>query len=240
VTSTKQNVNAKTGLVAAHSDAGQIFAARIGLEATANTATSAAGAEKTSAETGPVAVQTRGDRAQLRTKAATVAPVTPGGGSLPDGVPVPGLERIGERLSMSESPASDSQWWWLRGQGVNTIVNLDAVMYDFAQYGFESFLWIPPGTGEMPSEEEVRSFLRFVRSCDNAPLHISGGTSDRRAALVALLWYAIEARSIEEALAEGQRLNGGVPLSPERIAWLQGWAASHQPGSERLASCSGL
>jgi hypothetical protein len=58
--------------------------------------------------------------------------------------------------------------------------------------------------------------------------------------LIALLRYAFDAWTIEDALAEGQRLNGGAPLSPERVTWLLGWAAAHSPGSERLNSCSTL
>jgi hypothetical protein len=152
---------------------------------------------------------------------------------------VTGFEPIWDgRLSTSETPASDSEWWWLREQGVNTIVNLDPAMYDFAQYGFESFLWMPVGTSETPSDEETRSFLRFIQSCDNGPAHISGGTVERRAMLVALLRYAFDAWTIEEALAEGQRHNGGAALAPERVTWLLGWAAAHLAGSERRNSCS--
>jgi hypothetical protein len=240
VTSTKQNVNSSTGLVAAHSDTGQIFAARIELAATASSAMAASGGERTAAPTGPAPTMNSDDRrGQLRKEAGSVVGATAAGAWPPDGTPVPGFERIqAGGLSTSEAPVNDSQWWWLRGQGINTIVNLDAVMYDFAQYGFESFLWMPVGAGGTPSEEEVRSFLNFIRSCDNEPAHISGGAPDRRAMLVALLRYAIDAWSIEDALAEGQRLNGGAALSSEQIAWLQGWSAGHLPGSERRGSCS--
>ena len=151
---------------------------------------------------------------------------------------VPGFEPIWDgRLSTSDVPASDSQWWWLRRQGVNTIVNLDAVMYDFAQYALESFLWMPLGAGQAPTDEGARSFLKFIQLCDNAPAHIAGGAQDGRATLVALLRYAIDAWTIEDALGEGQRLNGRTALSSEQITWLLGWAATHLPGSERLDSC---
>jgi len=141
---------------------------------------------------------------------------------------------------MSATPADGSQWWWLRGQGANTIVNLDAEMYDFAQYAFESFRWMPLGAGEAPTAESASSFLTFIRSCDNQPAHIVGGARDGRATLVALLRYALDGWTLEDALGEGQRLNGDAPLSPAQVTWLQDWAASHPPGSEQLGSCSGL
>jgi len=228
VMSTKQNVNGTTGLVAAMSDAGRVFPRLIALAAAA--ATVSAQAEPTSL-------------ARVRTAtrpalAVDVGRVTAAGAPTLDGSPVAGFDVIwAGRLSTSAAPADASQWWWLRGQGVNTIVNLDALMYDFAQYGFESFLWMPVGAGEAPADEGVQSFLKFIQLCDNKPAHISGGARDGRATLVALLRYAIDAWTIEAALAEGQRLNGDAPLSPKQVMWLLGWTASHLPGSERLDSC---
>src|SRR3989449_6448836 len=224
--SIKRNVNGIAGPVNAVRDAGWVFPRLIALAAAT-----------VSAQAAPASL------AEVRTSASPVLAVdvrraTSAGASLLDGTHVAGFEVIwAGRLSTSETPADDSQWSWLRGQGVNTIVNLDAVMYDFAKYGFESFLWMPVGAGEAPTDEGAKSFLKFIQSCDNAPAHISGGARDGRATLVALLRYAIDAWTIEATLAEGERLNGGVPLSPEQVMWLLGWAATHLPGSERLDSC---
>jgi hypothetical protein len=241
LSTTKQNVTASTGLVAAHSDAGQIFSARIELSSAASPATFSAEAERTAAPTGPArALNLVDHRGRFGAQAGSVAAVS-AAGSPTDGSPLAGFEPIwAGRLSASDVPADDSQWWWLRGQRVNTIVNLDAVMYDFAQYALESFLWMPLGEGQAPTDDGARSFLRFVQLCDNAPVHISGGTRDGRSTLVALLRYAVDGWTIEDALAEGQRLNGGVALSSEQITWLLDWAATHLPGSERIGSCLGV
>jgi hypothetical protein len=239
VTSTKQNVTAITGLVAAHSDAGQVFSARMELASTSSTATFAGQSERTAAPTGPAsALDLEAHRGRFLAEAGRLAVIAPGQ-SLVDDPIVAGFEPIwAGRLSISDVPADDSQWWSLRGQRVNTIVNLDAVMYDFAQYALESFLWMPLGAGQVPTDEGARNFLRFIQLCDNAPAHISGGGRDSRATLVALLRYAIDAWTIEDALQEGQRLNGGAALSSEQITWLLGWAATHSPGSHSLNSCS--
>jgi hypothetical protein len=241
VTSTKQNVNANTGLVAAHSDAGQIFAAQIPLASASTSETAGAQSERAAATAAGPALSLDLEQPSASAPVAGATPPASAqttGVSLPGGTPVPGFERIESgRLSTSETPGSDSQWWWVRAEGVNTIVNLDAVMYDLAQYGFESFLWLPGGAGGTPTDEEGSKFLRFIQSCDNQPAHLSGGARDRRATLVALLRYAMDGWAIEAALAEGQRLNGGAPLSPEQVAWLLGWAGNHQPGSARHNSC---
>jgi hypothetical protein len=239
VTSTKQNVNASTGLVAAHSDTGQIFPARMQLTSAASSVTSAESQE--AAPTGQALAVDRADRpapSQAVDATSRVAATT-AGTTLVDGTPVPGFGLIWPgRLSSSQPPTAASQWWWLRAQGVNTIVNLDAAMFDFAQYGFESFLWMPLDTGVAPTDESAARFLKFIGSCDNEPAHISGGTQENRATLIALLRYAVDAWTLEDALSEAERLNGGAALSPEQINWLLDWAATHGSGSERLASCS--
>jgi hypothetical protein len=240
LTSTKQNVTASTGLVVAHDDTGQIFSARMDLPSTASSATSAGASESTAAPTGPgSALNVEDPRGQFRPAAASVAAGPPNGP--PEPPVVPGFKHIWDgRLSISEVPANDSQWFSLRQRRINTIVNLDAVMYDFARFAFDSFLWMPLSAGQVPTNERARSFLKFIQVCDNAPVHIAGGTEDSRAMLVALLRYAVDAWTIEDALKEAQRLNGGAALSSEQVASLVGWAATHLPGSERLASCLGV
>src|SRR5439155_12428068 len=52
-TSTKQNVNSSTGLVAADSDTGQIFPAQIGLPSAPTSVTSGAETERAAARMGP-------------------------------------------------------------------------------------------------------------------------------------------------------------------------------------------
>ena len=227
--SAKQKLNGATGLGAAMNDARRVFPRLIAVAAAAGTV---------SAQAEPASLD------EVRTAArpalaADAGRATSAEAPLLDETSVAGFEVIwAGRLSISAAPADASQWWWLRGQGVNTIVNLDAVMYDFAQYGFESFLWMPVAAGEAPADQGAQSFLKFIQLCDNEPVHISGGARDGRATLVALLRYAIDAWTIEAALGEGQRLNCGAPLSSKQVTWLLGWAESHLPGSERLVSCS--
>ncbi len=239
MTSTKQNVTASTGLVVAHSDTGQIFSARMDLPTTPSSVTFAGASERTTPTVPASALNVDDPRGQVRPSAGRVAAGPPD--VPPDPPAVPGFNHIWNgRLSISDVPANDSQWWWLRQQRVNTIVNLDAVMYDFVQYAFESFFWMPVGAAQAPADESAASFLKFIQSCDNVPAHLLGGAADVRAMLVALLRYAVDAWTIEAAMAEGQRLNGATPLSEEQVTWLLGWAATHSPGSERLNSCLGM
>src|SRR5439155_7130219 len=138
VTSTKQNVNSSTGLVAADSDTGQIFPAQIGLPSAPASVTFGPGPNQSSTDARTPA--STGPTVDLRRSRADAATTTTAGVSLPGTTPVPEYKTIwAGRLSTSDAPASDSEWWWLRSQGVNTIVNLEPVMFDFVQYGFESF-----------------------------------------------------------------------------------------------------
>jgi hypothetical protein len=141
------------------------------------------------------------------------------------------------QLSTSRMPAHGSQWLWLRALGVNSIVNLDDRNVDVAQYGFESFLWVPPASGGVPTNQDAERFLAFIQMPNNQPVHMSSIQRNRRATMVALLRYAIEGWPVEQALADAQRLDGGAGLTPQQLQWLLGWAQTHQPGSHlRVAS----
>jgi hypothetical protein len=139
------------------------------------------------------------------------------------------------QLSTSRTPAYATQWRWVRARGVNSIVNLDDQVLDVGQYGFEGFLWVRPGAGGIPTDEDAERFLTFIQLADNQPVHIA---SVAPGTMVALLRYAIEGWTIEQALAEGQRLEGGAGLTPDQIEWLLGWARSHPPGSHRRSAAS--
>jgi hypothetical protein len=136
-------------------------------------------------------------------------------------------------LSASQAAADDSQQLWVRGRGVNTIVNLDEAMFDIGQYGFESFLWVALPAGTAPTKVQAERFLRFVQQPDNQPAHISSSLRETRALMVGLLRYAVDGWALGNALAEAQRLNLGAALPTQLAEWLQNWAASNPPGSHR-------
>jgi hypothetical protein len=138
--------------------------------------------------------------------------------------------RNGE-LSISRMPANASEWQSLMAMGVNSIVTLDDSMVDVAQYGFASFLWVRPGLGGVPSSEGAGRFLTFIQQADNQPIHVVSMNRRRLGTMVALLRYAVEAWKIEDALADGNRVEGGAGLKPHQVAWLRSWAQSHPPGS---------
>jgi hypothetical protein len=141
------------------------------------------------------------------------------------------------QLSTSRTPAHASQWQWLRARGVTSIVNLDDRVLDVGQYGFETFLWVPPAAAGVPALEDAERFLAFIQLTDNQPVHMVSLHRNRRATMVELLRYAIQGWTIEQALAEAERPDGGPGLTPHQLEWLLDWARSHPPGSHRrLAS----
>ena len=240
-TSTKENVNGITDLVAAVSRKGQIYSARLDLPSSTDPGSFRASSQSVVTET-----STGSESLVTATSAWAESLVTVTTASLESlvtatvgrawamaGTSPAEFEVIWDgRLSSSRVPADDSQWAWLRARGVNTIVSLDDTMADVGKYGFESFLWVPLGAGVPSTEVEAERFLRFIQRRDNQPAHISG-SGDRRAVMVALARYAIDGWTIESALAEAQGLNGGAPLASRQVEWLLAWAASHRPGSHR-------
>jgi hypothetical protein len=216
-TSTKQNVNGATDLVAVAGRSGgrppvplEMFANVIDLESTG----------------GPLSFLTGS-----HTLEATTTVV------LNQGEPAAEFEVIWDgRVSASRTATSSSQWTWLRGKGVSTVVNLDGGMYDLGRHGFDSFLWVRLAAGAAPTNAQAKRFVKFIQKRNNQPAHISSAARDGRATMVALLRYAVDGWTIESALAEGQRINGGVALSAQQVQWLLSWASTHLPGSLRLGT----
>src|SRR5438093_12576056 len=124
VMSAKQKLNGATGLGAAMNDARRVFPRLIAVAAAA--ATVSAHAEPASLDE----VRT----AARPASAAKAGRATSAGAPLVDETSVAGFEVIWARpLSTTPFPYTTLFRSWLRAQGVNTIVNLDALMYDFAQ-----------------------------------------------------------------------------------------------------------
>jgi hypothetical protein len=150
------------------------------------------------------------------------------------GAPVAEFEVVWrDVLSMSQAPADDAQQLWLRGRGVATVVILDEAMIDTGRHGFDSFLWVALPAGMPPTAVQAERFLKFIQQPDNQPVHISSSVRETRALMVALLRYAVDGWSLDNALREAQRLNGGSALPALLAQWLQTWAVPRPPGSHR-------
>lgn len=148
------------------------------------------------------------------------------------------------KLTRSALPQSDEGWRWLRRQGVTNIVNLRSInTVDYKKYGFESFLWVPLKDGETPPQDRAEWFLRFVQDPDHHPVHIiDEGGADRSNMMTALVRYAVDGWSVDEALGEarlyGRSSQGNAPATNEAVtsnegAWLRAWASANAPGSAR-------
>ena len=143
------------------------------------------------------------------------------------------------KLTRSGLPANKTGWDWLRRtEGVNSIVTFRPQNdVDYKKYGFDRVYKIPLSGSEVPTEEQVDTFLQFVQDPSNWPVHIhcSAG-KDRTGMMAVLIRYAIDGWPIDKALAESLTYRNGEDLPAKRLAWLKDWAANHQPGSYRTSS----
>src|SRR6266849_193281 len=143
------------------------------------------------------------------------------------------------KLTRSGLPNNKSGWDWLRHtRGAKSIVTFRPQYdVDYAKYGFDRVYRIPLSGTEVPTDEQVDTFLRFVQDPGNWPVHMhcSAG-KDRTGMMAVLVRYAIDGWPIEKALEESRSYRGGEDLPHKRLAWLQSWAANHKPGSYRLSS----
>lgn len=139
------------------------------------------------------------------------------------------------KLSRSGMPKDESEWRWLRAQGVNTIVNLRQDNdVDYGKYGFESFLWIPLQAGDPLTNEDAEKFLRFIQDVDSHPVNIQDVEGKFHTVMVtALARYAVDGWAMDEALGEAERYLKSEELPARQLDWLRTWAATHKPGSHR-------
>jgi|SRR2546426_41969 len=100
---------------------------------------------------------------------------------------------------------------------------------------FERYLSLPFKGKEPPTEAEAETFLAFVRDPQHWPVHIHCKEGKYRTGLMAaLVRYAIDGWSIDEALAEARRYTKGKDLFARDVSWVRRWAANHEPGSYAL------
>jgi len=143
-----------------------------------------------------------------------------------------------ERFTRSGAPRDEAGWTWLRTHGVRSVVNFrflpeDAEASERAR--FERYLSLPFKGKEPPTEAEAETFLAFVRDPQHWPVHIHCKEGKYRTGLMAaLVRYAIDGWSIDEALAEARRYTKGKDLFARDVSWLRRWAANHEPGSYAL------
>lgn len=143
------------------------------------------------------------------------------------------------KLTRSGLPNNKSGWDWLRHtQGAKTIVTFRPQNdVDYKKYGFDQVYRLPLSGTEVPADEQVDTFLRFVQDPGNWPVHIHcAAGKDRTGMMAVLVRYAIDGWPIGKALEESRSYRGGEDLPQKRLAWLQAWAASHKPGSYRSSS----
>lgn len=139
------------------------------------------------------------------------------------------------KLTRSGKPKDHEGWNWLRGQGVNGIVNFRARNdVDYKSYGFGKHLWIPMDNGRLPTDAEAEQYLAWIQEPANQPVNIQCAEGkDRTGMMAALARYAIEGWTIDEAVKESSLYRKGEPINEERINWLRQWAKKHPPGSNR-------
>ena len=138
------------------------------------------------------------------------------------------------KLTRSGLPDSDSEWKWLRHEGVKSIVTFVDDDVDYKKFGFGPVLRIPLDGQDVPTEAQSQKFLAFVQDPNNWPVHMHcHAGKDRTGMMAALVRYAVDGWSLDRALAEARPYRKGKDLADFRIEWLEKWAAAHEPGSER-------
>jgi len=173
------------------------------------------------------------------TKATGAAFWTPSPFSGP--IASPPIENYGvveQGILYRSAQPSKGQYRWLLSQGFKSIVSFRRETGNQADQvlssGFENYLWISIEDETNPSDEQATQFLAFVTDSSHWPIliHCKVGLG-RTGTLAALVRYAVDGWSMDEAIREAKLYRGGVDLVPSQTDWLLDWEARHAPGSYR-------
>ncbi len=140
-------------------------------------------------------------------------------------------------LFRSAQPDGDG-YQWLLSRGVKSIVSFrretDDTSSSVLRRGFQNYLWLSIEDETNPTDDQAEQFLRFVTDPQNWPVlvHCKVGVG-RTGTMVALVRYAVDGWSMDEAIKEAKLYRGGVELVPSQTTWLNHWAAKHPPACHR-------
>lgn len=152
--------------------------------------------------------------------------------------PIPNFGVVEEGILYRSAQPDDAQLKWLVGQGFKSIVSFRRETGDhtrhMADVGFTNSLWLNIEDETNPSDVEAERFLDFVTDSRNWPvlIHCKVGLG-RTGTMAALVRYAIDGWSMQDAIKEAKLYRGGVDLVPSQSAWLNHWASNHPPGCHR-------
>ena len=133
---------------------------------------------------------------------------------------------------------SDDQLRWLQSHGFKSIVSFRRESGDHTDHmvdvGFKNALWLNIEDETNPNDEQALRFLDFVTDPENWPvlIHCKVGLG-RTGTMAALIRYAIDGWTMEQAMAEARLYRGGIDLVPSQIEWLRRWEANHPPSCHR-------
>lgn len=133
---------------------------------------------------------------------------------------------------------TEANYDWLLSNGFKSVVSFRREKGDDRDHvlglGFRNYLWLNIEDERDPTDEHAERFLDFVTDSQNWPIliHCKVGLG-RTGTMAALIRYAIDGWSMEEALEEARLYRNGFDLAPSQLEWLTRWAANHPPASHR-------
>ncbi len=148
--------------------------------------------------------------------------------------PIANFGVVEEGILYRSAQPTEADYDWLLKRGFRSVVSFRRETGDDSSraldMGFQHSLWLSIEDETNPSDEQAGMFLDFVTDPQNWPIliHCKVGLG-RTGTLAALVRYAIDGWTMEEAIEEARLYRNGVDLVPSQLEWLRQWAAHHPP-----------
>ena len=154
--------------------------------------------------------------------------------------PIHNFGVVEEDIIYRSAQPTDAEFRWLLNQGFKSIVSFRRESGDTGKsalnMGFKNYLWLSIEDETNPNDEQAKRFLDFVTDPQNWPVLIYCKVgAGRTGTMSALIRYAIDGWSMEEAIEEARLYRNGVSLVENQLDWLNHWAANHPPACHRPA-----
>jgi protein-tyrosine phosphatase len=150
--------------------------------------------------------------------------------------PIQNFGIIEEGIVCRSAQPNNEEYRFLVTQGFKSVISFRREVGNeekrILALGYKYYLHLDIEDENQPTNQQAEDFLAFVTNKQHWPIimHCKVGVG-RTGTMAALIRYAVDGWTMEQAMEESLYYRGGIRLVTPQVRWLEDWAATHPPGS---------